>query len=369
MSNCVSCNSPPAPCACTSSQVCVQQPRTCSSCPVNVCLSSPSSKTTKSGSNLGQTLGGTLGGVFGGLCLIIGIGWWVLKKKRVRRIKLEREREFRREEKEKRKEEEKRKTGNFVTNLPKFTPKDLETVEEEEEPDDVGSARRRSRTRRSLLGTPSQSTLNSSLEVNAHSRHPPSPSPNPFSDENSVVGSKGRRISAFTALVEDNEDSYTIRSSQSTSIIPIAYIPAHSASPAISDLQNLSGIGEKMTGSPPSPTSSLNGSGSSSSHIPNKRTSFPQSLARTSVGSALNMESIDLPTPPPPLTSPVLGQMTVNGIPIRPPRAPGLDLKLPTVKTGDGVGSAVGVGKVGQPLSGTLGGKLSPGGGGGGVGQ
>lgn len=92
--SCVSCDASPPPCSCPTSQTCVQTPRNCTSCPLNICIDSNSrslpsgpgssnnpalSARSGGGGGLGATIGEAVGGVAGGLALIV-LGWYLWKK-------------------------------------------------------------------------------------------------------------------------------------------------------------------------------------------------------------------------------------------------------------------------------------------------
>lgn len=132
---------------------------------------------------------------------------------------------------------------------------------------------------------------------------------NPFSDHaRSSIGTYGRG-STYTS-------DFSFRSSQSTNIIPIAYIPPHSGSTSIED-SNRGGFGEILSFDPRS-----------------SRQSMGMDLDRRDSLALAGADFIDLNPPPAVLTPgspaiPLSASTTANGAPIRPPRSPGLDLKLP----------------------------------------
>ncbi|KNZ58521.1 hypothetical protein VP01_1915g3 [Puccinia sorghi] len=81
MADCVPCNTAPPPCDCSPSQTCVQTPRNCSTCPRNICISDPSSQ--QQNSNNSSSLGPPIGGAIGGLAaaiLIILVFWFLYRR-------------------------------------------------------------------------------------------------------------------------------------------------------------------------------------------------------------------------------------------------------------------------------------------------
>ncbi|KAH8919285.1 hypothetical protein BT69DRAFT_1353215 [Atractiella rhizophila] len=285
-SNCITCGAtPPCP-GCSSSQVCIQTVRSCTACAESVCVDAPQSNTgtTKKGGG-SSPVGPAVGSVVGILVIagVIGWVWWLKKKKR------ERERKERREQREKKK-----------SMLPQGNKGEKAEVSAVSAGKDGTVVKRKSLSRLSPNqanfpeGPSSGASLTSSMEVNGHST---SAARDPFSDQNAVED-------------DDRSDTYTFRSSQSTSIIPIAYIPAHSSSPAIGDLQGMGPYGE------------------------HERPEPSRDLKRDSKRESMGIENIrvDLTSPPPLVSSPGGGIMKINGVPIRPPRAPDLDLKLPEDK-------------------------------------
>ncbi|KAA1073750.1 hypothetical protein PGT21_024418 [Puccinia graminis f. sp. tritici] len=83
MSDCVSCNTAPPPCNCSADQTCVQTPRNCSTCPRNICISSSGdssgSSHHSSSAGLGAPIGGAIGGLAAGLLIILSA--WILYKR------------------------------------------------------------------------------------------------------------------------------------------------------------------------------------------------------------------------------------------------------------------------------------------------
>lgn len=128
---------------------------------------------------------------------------------------------------------------------------------------------------------------------------------NPFGDH-----ARSSRASFDSGHTSD----YSFRSSQSTNIIPIAYMPPHSASLSVEDA-NRGPLGE------------IDGN----SKLVGVRSSVPVSIG--SMDSA-DDHYIDLPVLPIALSSHHPRQSPVGAAPARPPRLPGLDLQLPPPSSG-----------------------------------
>ncbi|KAH9450397.1 hypothetical protein Pst134EA_027100 [Puccinia striiformis f. sp. tritici] len=79
MSACVPCNTAPPPCNCSADQTCVQTPRNCSTCPKNICISDPSSANQNHSASVGAPIGGAIGGLAAGLFIIFAA--WILYKR------------------------------------------------------------------------------------------------------------------------------------------------------------------------------------------------------------------------------------------------------------------------------------------------
>ncbi|KAK4705532.1 hypothetical protein P7C70_g673, partial [Phenoliferia sp. Uapishka_3] len=112
---------------------------------------------------------------------------------------------------------------------------------------------------------------------------------------------------------------FSFRSSHSTNIIPIAYIPPHSSSVSLEDA-NRGAYGELLHESH-NPERILGGRGS-----------VPASLASRDSLALAGADQINLNPLPPVLSSdsPLVPlSASAGGAPIRPPRSPGLDLQLP----------------------------------------
>ncbi|KAK4048320.1 hypothetical protein OIV83_004842 [Microbotryomycetes sp. JL201] len=161
-----------------------------------------------------------------------------------------------------------------------------------------------------------------------HSSRTSVDSSNPFGDANrSSIGTFDDAASAHTS-------DFSFRSSHSTNIIPIAYIPPHSRSTAVEDADRgaygeiLSDSAAAMSRPPP--------------RVP-ARISVPTSMASRDSLVLSGGDLIDLHPLPPVLTpgSPVVPiGASSNGAPIRPPRSPGLDLQLPSPTTSNSAKSS-----------------------------
>ncbi|KAM0791173.1 hypothetical protein ACM66B_005657 [Microbotryomycetes sp. NB124-2] len=154
-----------------------------------------------------------------------------------------------------------------------------------------------------------------------HSSRTSIDSSNPFGDvDRSSIGTFDDAASAHTS-------DFSFRSSHSTNIIPIAYIPPHSRSTAVEDADR-GAYGEILS-------DSATGTQRPTNRVP-PRISVPTSMASRDSLVLSGGDLIDLHPLPPVLTpgSPVvpLG-VSSNGAPIRPPRSPGLDLQLPSPTT------------------------------------
>lgn len=79
-SDCVSCNAPPPPCNCKSTETCVQTSRDCNTCPRNICIQSSTNQNTSAHSpTLGSIVSGAVGGLLGSIALV-GILFFVFRK-------------------------------------------------------------------------------------------------------------------------------------------------------------------------------------------------------------------------------------------------------------------------------------------------
>lgn len=112
---------------------------------------------------------------------------------------------------------------------------------------------------------------------------------------------------------------FSFRSSHSTNIIPIAYIPPHSSSMSIDDAHR-GAYGETLETS------------RDSRRVSTARNSVPHSMASRdslAMGDAIELNPLAPVLSPGSPAVPLSAATTLNGAPIRPPRSPGLDLKLP----------------------------------------
>ncbi|GAA5887206.1 hypothetical protein JCM5296_004562 [Sporobolomyces johnsonii] len=310
-SSCLTCSDPIAPCpSCPSGQMCVQTGRSCSACPQNSCVDDGSSSSKSGGgSSTGVTAGGAVGGVLGVAAIIAAIYffWW-----RPRGLAASRRRYSKHLSHRQSKLAEKRKTQlagapgaaggaageNGVT---KRTSVHLRM-----DPVGDGAVNRRASSPGRREDEASALTSRTSEEDN------------PFGDQNrSSIGTFNDGVSIHTS-------EFSFRSSQSTNIIPIAYIPPHSSSMSIDDAQR--GAYGQLSRDPPSGPASRQAA----------RASIPTSMASRDSLALAGAEIIELHPLPPVLTpdtpSIPIGT-TANGAPIRPPRSPGLDLQLPKTDT------------------------------------
>ncbi|SCZ92037.1 BZ3501_MvSof-1269-A2-R1_Chr2-1g04222 [Microbotryum saponariae] len=317
MSNCLACTDPIPKCQCPAGVACFQSQRNCTTCPRNICASS-SSPSGSSGQNLGSTIGGAVGGVAG---IIVALGllyflWW----------------------KPRGLEASRRRYSKHITNRQSKTPPPPATSERRSANADAIAKRTSIHLR--MDGTPEilefgarrRSSPNNTVSfvgrqvgdstraLGGHSRASLE-SENPFADhDRSSIGS----------FDSDNHDArstrtsdFSFRSSQSTNIIPIAYIPPHSNSMAIDDA-NRGAFGEVL--SDDTRRESLRPAA--------VRNSMPLSMASRDSLSFVNSDLIDLHPLPPVLSAEKLSASNVTapgGAPVRPPRSPGLDLKLPSI--------------------------------------
>ncbi|GAA6021261.1 hypothetical protein JCM11491_001530 [Sporobolomyces phaffii] len=308
-SNCLACTDPIAPCqGCKSTQQCIQVQRSCTQCPRNICVDPSSRNSSKSaGPSTGTTAGAAVGGVVGVAVVILAV-WWFwwrpkgLEQSRKRYSKHLMNRQSRLGA------ADKRKTG-----VPAGADGDVATKRTSVHLRmDAGAHNRRS--------TPATGNLlDGADETVPVSRT--SDDDNPFGDQNrSSIGTFG--------ITDDNASTHTsefsFRSSHSTNIIPIAYIPPHSSSISVDDAQGRV-------------HPSRNASPSSQAMLPrrtstNHRASIPTSMASRDSLALAGAEIIELHPLPPVLTpdTPSIPHGTMaNGAPVRPPRSPGLDLQLP----------------------------------------
>ncbi|KDE08870.1 hypothetical protein MVLG_00968 [Microbotryum lychnidis-dioicae p1A1 Lamole] len=317
MSNCLACTDPIPKCQCPAGVACFQSQRNCTTCPKNICASS-SSPSGSSGQNLGSTIGGAVGGVAG---IIVALGllyflWW----------------------KPRGLEASRRRYSKHITNRQSKTPPPPATSERRSVNADAVAKRTSIHLR--MDGTPE------SLEIGARRRSSPN---NTVSFGGRHVGDSTRALgghsraslesenpfadhdrSSIGSFDSDNHDArstrtsdFSFRSSQSTNIIPIAYIPPHSNSMAIDDA-NRGAFGEVLS----------DDTRRESLRLAAVRNSMPLSMASRDSLSFVNSDLIDLHPLPPVLSAEKLSASNATapgGAPVRPPRSPGLDLKLPSI--------------------------------------
>ncbi|KAK9895701.1 hypothetical protein P389DRAFT_170405 [Cystobasidium minutum MCA 4210] len=396
MSN-LDCSAALQPCNCNSNQYCIQIGRSSTECAKNTCVDKGSSGSGgKGGSSVGAVAGQAVGGVIGGLIIIVVV-YFLWKRRRtskgamsssgrpgfslfnahskgpinthgsgLRNYKLGQGKASPTVTEEKSLQHP-HSAGTGKT----YNPSPLRNVTSTPGP---GEEDAQSIKRQSLRFDPSNNgtrTSRRSLSGAAGALINISDN-NPFedpSDENAQLpNASSRNNDNRESGITESEFSY--RSSHSTNIIPIAYIPAHASQNSTIDMHGDSRRPHSMS------SNTLNGRGS---HMRNdsritsgapmsisraSRASVPLSLRSNSTGnmhdsmngatfstlfdrrtsthggaavpgrdglSSPGMLEIIAPnmgaTSPPALTTPT---MTKDGRPIRPPRAPGLDLKLPT---------------------------------------
>ncbi|GAA6059044.1 hypothetical protein JCM10212_001269 [Sporobolomyces blumeae] len=306
MSNCLPCEDPIAPCkGCTKDQQCIQTGRSCTQCPRNICVDN-SGSSKGAGPSAGVTAGATVGGVLGVAAILAAVYffWW-----RPRGLAASRKRYSKHLAHRQSKIAEKRKTqlgpngggtangalGNDAADVAKRTSVHLRmdgTV------DGAGAINRRSGIPEAVDETTPMSRT--------------SEDDNPFGDQNrSSIGTFNDGASTHTS-------EFSFRSSHSTNIIPIAYIPPHSSSLSVDDASR-GAYGQNRDPGPPPRSSAI-------------RASIPTSMASRDSLALAGAEIIELNPLPPVLTpdTPAIPHGTMaNGAPIRPPRSPGLDLQLP----------------------------------------
>lgn len=421
MSN-LDCSAALQPCNCTSSQVCIQIGRSSTECAKNTCVDKGTSGGNGKGgsSSVGAVAGQAVGGVIGGLVVIV-LAYFIWRRRRVAKgystsnspsgrpgFSL-----FNRGQSSNQArnngnnglrnfkmggggsspttatEEKQPHSASTPAAGKTYNPSPLRNVTS---PPGPGEEDAQSIKRQSLRFDPSNNgTRTSRRSLSGTGGLPTDGGNNPFadpSDEDSRLvddsiqqdrGNNNNRESAATV----SEFSY--RSSHSTNIIPIAYIPAHSSQNSTIDMHHHRDSRRPHSMSPTTIATGANTnnrgsnmmgdrrmSGAPLSVSRSSRASVPLSLRSNSTGNmhdsmngatfsrlfdrrsstlgaagaaALNgfrngnngdpnspgMLEIIAPnmgaTSPPVINTPT---MTKDGRPIRPPRAPGLDLKLPT---------------------------------------
>ncbi|KAM0753344.1 hypothetical protein T439DRAFT_379039 [Meredithblackwellia eburnea MCA 4105] len=367
--SCLACTDPiPACPACQQGQTCIQIGRSCNQCAQNVCQGSSSSNSgsSSSKSSIGSTVGGALGGVLGILAALALIYWFWWKPKGLAASRRRYSRHL-----------SARQSARMMSN---------------------GSAEKKSTAQ-----APASPTLNSPANGNGpgsataikrssvHLRmennnsdlthRPNTPGRDdlegPPSSTGATGGASGDRNSLDFELDNPFGDharssigtsDFSFRSSHSTNIIPIAYIPPHSSSMSLDDanrgaygemLSHDPNHGERLIGQSSSGANGLTRGPSTSSQRAHQhpRKSVPASLASRDSLALAGADQIILNPLPPVLNpdSPIVPlSASANGAPIRPPRSPGLDLQLPkgTSTTTSPLGSPSPLGSASRPISG-----------------
>ncbi|GAA5910590.1 hypothetical protein JCM8208_007441 [Rhodotorula glutinis] len=338
-SNCLACTDPINACpTCPAGQSCIQTGRTCSACPKRICQDTGSSSTKGGGggTSTGATAGGAVGGVVGVAVLLAAVYffWW-----RPRGLAASRKRYSKHLSHRQSKLADKRKS--------QLAPGET----------DVATKRSSVHLHIDTAGGDGVNRRNTSpgaaREGGALTPGRTSEDDNPFGDQNrSSIGDFDDANSIHTS-------DFSFRSSH-TNVIPIAYIPPHSSSMSIADGQR-GAFGESPSSrdrerdhdrdshAPPPPRSAQG-----------IRASIPTSMASRDSLALAGAEIIELHPLPPVLTpdTPAVPHGTLaNGAPIRPPRSPGLDLKLPNTPK---VSSPLAGGSPSSPTRPTSGGVFPP---------
>ncbi|GAA5918923.1 hypothetical protein JCM1841_006685 [Sporobolomyces salmonicolor] len=310
-SSCLTCSDPIAPCpSCPSGQICVQTGRSCSACPQNVCVDDTSSSSKSGGgSSTGVTAGGAVGGVLGVAAIIAAIYffWW-----RPRGLAASRRRYSKHLSHRQSRLAEKRKTQ--LAGAP---------------PPAGGAADENGVTRRTSvhlrMDAAGEGPVNRRANSPGRREDEASALTSRTSEEDNPFGDQNRSsIGTFNDAVSIHTSEFSFRSSQSTNIIPIAYIPPHSSSMSVDDAQR-GAYGQLSRDQPSGPPSRQAA-----------RASIPTSMASRDSLALAGAEIIELHPLPPvliPDTPSIPIGTTANGAPIRPPRSPGLDLQLPKTDT------------------------------------
>lgn len=382
------------PCNCTANEICVQIGRSGTTCARNTCIPRSGASSGEGKASVGALAGQAVGGVIGGLVIIVAI-YWFWWRRRGQRGGASRPR---RTQPNNPLKEFRIGKGNRDTD-----EKDHHDVDAEAADGDVtapagpGEEDAQPVKRQSLRFDPNNSgsghLQKRSLSGNQLSSSGPAPptasrgGDNPFADHNSHDGTPGHTIRDSAATISE----FSFRSSQSTNIIPIAYIPAHAASNSIADLQEeRAAYGQRSSRLPPvtsqhsrgpttrhslatatTMTPRTNGqlsesqarssrlsvpfslrssnaddsmSAGTSSYFGGKGATFsaifdkpparmPEADAQSptsTAGSNARLEVIASPTGTGSLSpSTRAPTLATAGYPLRPPRAPDLDLKLP----------------------------------------
>ena len=349
------------PCNCTANQICVQIGRSGTECARNTCVDRSNGSNAGSsgggGKSIGALAGQAVGGVLGGLLIAVGVYWfWYRRRRRSATATSP------------------RKSPNALKDF-KIGGSSSNSHGNNKEKDNVtgppgpGEEDAQPVKRQSLRFDKNNNPLQNRRSLsNAHNALPD----NPFGDHHHYgsqrvsVTSDDALVSGQTAATAGHRGSqatmseFSYRSSHSTNIIPIAYIPAHASQSSMADMEgpgrrphssitasNTDSILPPPRGNRASVPVSLRSSTNDSSSLfggtprlsgltdqtkggPTFSGLFDRRISTNGSLSSPNGLEIIATSPPahsPPLLTPTL---TKNGKPIRPPRAPGLDLKLPT---------------------------------------
>ena len=364
MSNSLDCSNSLQPCNCSPSQICIQVGRSGTQCAYNTCIARSASADGSHKSNIGALAGEAVGGVLAALALIIAAYWFWWKRTNARGSTAAHA-------------ARKQPTGLREFKIGASAGQNPQAEKDITASPGPGEADAAPVKRQSLRFDPNnnQSTTRRSLSASGKNALLPSPSAaatdNPFGDHHSLHGSAIQSPEPADNAPGPARDShatiseFSFRTSHSTNIIPIAYIPAHSSSHAIADLttsRNAYGQRTDLPGARHSiATSAISSNQNRAAAMRSSRLSVPFSLrsSGTGLGDSVSRNTVfaggnttfsalfdrrfstvpqsdngleiiaTSPTTPssPPLLTPTV---TKAGKPIRPPRAPGLDLKLPT---------------------------------------
>ncbi|ORY81795.1 hypothetical protein BCR35DRAFT_85095 [Leucosporidium creatinivorum] len=321
-SGCLSCTDPIPACACSAGQLCQTVQRTCNQCSYNECYDSDTSSSSGGGSSIGTSVGGALGGVAAiaaALALIYWF-WWKPRGLAASRRRYSKHLSHR--------ASKMMPPGAAAGDKKVASPQGGTGVAKRSSVHlNIGSAADATLLRRAGSPGPGGRGETPSLPASVgatggHSTRTSIDSDNPFGDHaRSSIGT----FADYPDDASTRTSDFSFRSSHSTNIIPIAYIPPHSNSLSVDDA-NRGAYGEVLNtdgGSSPSR--------SSVGRAPT-RSSVPTSMASRDSLALAGAELIDLHPLPPVLSpgSPVVPfGVSANGAPIRPPRSPGLDLQLP----------------------------------------
>ncbi|KAG0147688.1 hypothetical protein CROQUDRAFT_132432 [Cronartium quercuum f. sp. fusiforme G11] len=370
--SCVTCNTPPAPCDCKPNETCVQTSRNCTTCPLNICIpsSSSSSSPTSKSNNIGPIVGGALGGVFGALALF-GLGWFLFRIGLINRVfsSLSSHKKFKPKpfHHAKGSNPDQRRSKVLSSSLPGSqqignSPSTSELKDVNHQKSGSTSSRRISET---VLNKRNSAHMMDIIDPDVHDLksyrsgellslnvgHNPDPLPDddPFSDRNSRQ-SATRQLPPLNILSNSpllGPDQAHLGLPQSTpqlssfspeapNSIPVAYIPPTSKSLSIEDVDDRDGFGNSgpLTSSTTSAVDPVLRTQPSIlvSSDPSRSPHHSPSLASALRSSFLPHNTGGI-TNPPPFSSGGGGGSGSGGAhrPIRPPRAPDLDLRLPTV--------------------------------------